>query len=188
MTIRFRRAHRSRGQSMAEFALVAPIFLLLLFSVIQLGLIFGAQNGLVDGVRSAARRAATYRINESSFDATVFPFSVPGSICNTIRTELTDRLRGAQGQELVVGFLPANLTPTIAYEWQQNPESGQYFLVAHISATYKNPLYVPLVSFFLDSSDASPGDGFLSLSASEEMRVENPPLDTPGSLSTHTCT
>ena len=173
---------------MAEFALVAPIFLLLLFSVIQLGLVFGAQNGLVDGVRSAARRAATYRINEQSFDPTVFPFSVPGSICNTIRTELTDRLRGAQGQELVVGFVPANLTPTIAYEWQQNPESGQYFLVAHISATYKNPLYVPLVSFFLDSSDASPGDGFLSLSASEEMRVENPPLDTPGSLSTHTCT
>jgi len=186
--LRLRRAQGSHGQSMAEFALVAPIFLLLLFSVVQLGLVFGAQNGLVDGVRSAARRAATYRINEQSFDPTVFPFSVPGSICNTIRTELTDRLRGAQGQELLVGFVPANLSSTIAYEWQQNPESGQYFVVAHISATYKNPLYVPLVSFFLDSTDASPGDGFLSLSASEEMRVENPPLATPGSLSTHTCT
>jgi Flp pilus assembly protein TadG len=173
---------------MAEFALVAPIFLLLLFSVIQLGLVFGAHNGLVDGVRSAARRAATYRINEQSFNATVFPYSVTGSICNTVRTELIDRLRGAQGQELLVGFKPANLAPTIAYEWEQNPESGQYFLVAHVAATYKNPLYVPLVSFFLDSSDANPGDGFLTLSASEDMRVENPPLDTPGSLSTQTCT
>jgi len=182
------RAHGTSGQSMAEFALVAPIFLLLLFSVIQLGLVFGAHNGLVDGVRSAARRAATYRINEQSSDPTVFPFSVPGSICNTVRTELTDRLRGAQGQELVVGFVPANLSSTIAYEWQPNPETGQYFLVAHISATYKNPLYVPLVSFFLDSSDATPGDGFLTLSASEQMRIENPPLDPPGSLSTHTCT
>ena len=188
MSTRLVRARRADGQAMAEFALVAPIFLLLLFSVIQLGLIFGAQNGLVDGVRSAARRAATYRINEASFDPTVFPYSVPGSICNTVRTELTDRLRGAQGQELLVGFVPANLSSTIAYEWQQNPESGQYFLVAHITATYKNPLYVPLVSFFLDSSDANPGDGFLTLSASEQMRVENPPLATPASLATQACT
>jgi Flp pilus assembly protein TadG len=172
---------------MAEFAVVAPIFLLLLFSVIQLGLIFGSQNGLVDGVRSAARRAATYRINDQSFDSTVFPYSVPGSICNTIKTELTDRLGGAQGQELLIGFVPGNLAPTIAYEWQQNPD-GQYFLVAHIAATYKNPLYVPLVSFFLDSSDANPGDGFLTLSASEQMRVENPPLDPTGTPVNHTCT
>ena len=186
--IALRRCQRARGQSLAEFALVAPIFLLLLFTIIQLGLVFGAHNGLVDGVRSAARRAATFRINEQSFDSTVFPFSVPGSICNTVQTELTDRLRGAQGQELLVGYVAANLSSTIAYEWQQNPESGHYFLVAHITATYKNPLYVPLVSFFLDGSDASPGDGFLTLSASEQMRVENPPLETPGSLSTHTCT
>ena len=67
-----RHAGDRAGQSLAEFALVAPIFFLLVFGVIQLGLVIAAQNGLVDGVREAARRAATYRINEGSFDATVW--------------------------------------------------------------------------------------------------------------------
>jgi hypothetical protein len=163
---------RAGGQSLVEFALVAPIFFLLVFAVIQLGLIFAAHNGLVDGVRSAARRAATYRINEQSFDGSIW-----SSICGSIEQELVDRLGGQQGQELVVGFNRANLGGTIAYEWEQNPE-GDYFLVAHISATYGNPLYVPLIGYFLDGTDGA-SDDKLTLTASEQMRVENPALDTP---------
>jgi hypothetical protein len=174
---RFRRRRASSGQSLAEFALVAPIFFLLVFSIIQLGLVFGAQNGLVDGVRSAARRAATYRLNEGSFDATVW-----GGICATIEQTLMDRLSGDQGQEMLIGFLPANLTTAITYQFEPNPESGDYFLVAEISAAYRNQLYVPLVSAFLDASDGS-NDGFLTLTASEQMRVENPPLDIPTTFS-----
>src|SRR5436190_16514007 len=121
-----RRRGKAHGQALAEFALVAPIFFLLVFSVIQLGLVLAAQNGLVDGVRSATRRAATYRINEASFDPSVWP-----SICSTIDSELRTRL-GVR----VIGFAPSHLTPTIRYEWQQNPEGGEYFLVAHISASY----------------------------------------------------
>jgi len=158
----------ARGQSLAEFALIAPIFFLLVFSVIQLGLVMAAQNGLVDGVRSAARRAATYRVNEQSFDASIW-----SSICSTINTELTTRL-----QTRVIGFSSTRLTRTITYEWQQNPESGEYFLVAHISASYNNPLYVPLVSAFLDRADGT-ADDQLTLTASEQMRVENPALTTP---------
>jgi Flp pilus assembly protein TadG len=166
----------AQGQSLAEFALVAPIFFLLVFSVIQLGLVMASQNGLVDGVRSAARRAATYRINEQSFDASVWP-----SICSTINSELTTRL-----QIRVIGFTSARLTRSIAYEWQQNPESAQYFLVAHISASYANPLYVPLVSAFLDRSDGVVDDR-MTLTASEQMRIENPALTTPASLSSQSC-
>jgi hypothetical protein len=167
---------RERGQSLAEFALVAPIFFLLVFSVIQLGLIMASQNGLVDGVRSATRRAATYRVNEQSFDASTF-----ASICSTIDTELTTRL-GTR----VIGFSPALLTRTIAYEWQPAPETGEYFLVAHITASYKNPLYVPLVSAFLDRSDGVV-DNRMALTASEQMRIENPALETPASLTAQSC-
>ena len=35
---------------MVEFALVAPVFFLLLFSIIELGIVFGTQNGLVTGL------------------------------------------------------------------------------------------------------------------------------------------
>lgn len=172
-----RRRHGDRGQSLAEFALVAPIFFLLIFAVIQFGLILAAQNGLVDGVRNAARRAATYRINELSFDGTVFP-----GICGTIETELNDRLAKS-----LVGYAAARVDSQISYEWEANPETGEHFLVAHVHAAFDNVLYVPLVSFFLEGSDGTPGDGLLTLYADESMRVENPALDTPASLTTQNC-
>jgi Flp pilus assembly protein TadG len=171
-----RRRREFHGQALAEFALVAPIFFLLVFSVIQLGLVMAAQNGLVDGVRSAARRAATYRINEGSFDPTVW-----SSICSTIDADLLSRL-----QTRVIGYSASRVTRTISYEWQQNPENGEYFLVAHISASYHNQLYVPLVSYFLDQSDGTI-DNQLTLAASEQMRVENPALTTPANLAAQTC-
>lgn len=155
---------------------MAPIFFMLVFGVIQVGLVMAAQNGLVDGVRSAARRAATYRINEGSFDGTVFP-----SICSTIEAELDERLA-----DRVIGYAPGRVTRQITYQWEQNPSTGDYFLVAQVDATYANPLYVPLISFFLDGADGT-NDGSLSLDASEQMRVENPSLDTPTSLTAQAC-
>jgi TadE-like protein len=153
------------GQSLAEFTLVAPIFFLLLFTVIQVGLIFGTQNGLVNGVREAARRAATYRINDGSFDAAVW-----GTICGAVRSEVYEL-----GDRAIPAYSPSHLHPTVAYEWQANPETHEYFLVAHVSATYDNQLYVPLVGWLLDATDGTV-DGFLTLHASEQMRVENPAL------------
>jgi Flp pilus assembly protein TadG len=167
----------ARGQSLAEFALVAPIFFLLVFFVIQLGLVMASQNGLVDGVRSATRRAATYRINELTFQDA----ALKTSICSTIDAELTTRLRTR-----VIGFTPSNLTRTIAYEWQQNPGGADYFIVAHITANYANTLYVPLVSAFLDRSDGTV-DNKMTLTASEQMRIENPALDPPASGTAITC-
>jgi Flp pilus assembly protein TadG len=162
------RRSRSRGQALAEFAIIAPLFFLMIFFVVQIGLIFAAQNGLVDGVRNAARRAATYRINDQSFDTTVW-----SSICSTIATELDRQL--SDSRTGIIGFTSANRTRSIAYEWEQNPGGGDYFLVAHVSATYKNQLYVPLVSAFLDITDGVL-DNMVQLSASEKMRVENPGL------------
>jgi Flp pilus assembly protein TadG len=163
---------RNGGQALAEFAMVAFWFFILVFGVIQIGLVMAAQNGLVDGVRTAARRAATYRINEASFDVTVWP-----TICTTIEDELKARLKSR-----VIGYNVAHLDYTITYDWQQNPQSSEHFLVAHIAATYGNPLYVPLIARFLDGTDGTV-DNTLTLTASEQMRVENPALDGPSSTS-----
>jgi Flp pilus assembly protein TadG len=155
---------------MVEFAMIAPIFFLLLFAVIQLGLLFGAQNGLVNAVRDSTRRAATYRINEASFDGGV----TIGGICTTIRQEIDRRL------QQMPGFVTANRTATIDYEWKANNDTPQtFFLVAHITVQYFHPLYVPLVGLFLDGTDGT-NDGRLRLEASEQMRVENPDILTSG--------
>jgi Flp pilus assembly protein TadG len=50
-----------QGQSMTEFALVLPILALLLFGVIQFGLVFNNYLTLTDAVRAGARKAAVGR-------------------------------------------------------------------------------------------------------------------------------
>lgn len=169
-----RRTRRARdGQALAEFALVAPIFFLLLFGVIQLGLLMASQNGLVNGVRDSARRAATYRVNDESFDGGV-TFS---AICDSVSTELVNRLR-----KEIPGFDSTRLSRTIRYEFVAEPTTG-YSLVAHVTASYANPIYVPLVGIVIHPSDPAS----YPLSASEQMRVENPTL-TPASVTAQTCT
>src|SRR5438309_3135536 len=50
-----------QGQSMTEFALVLPILALLLFGVIQFGIVFNHYITLTDAVRAGARKAAVGR-------------------------------------------------------------------------------------------------------------------------------
>jgi len=49
------------GQTMAEFAMVLPILVLLLFGVIQFGILFNNYVTLTDAVRAGARKAAVSR-------------------------------------------------------------------------------------------------------------------------------
>jgi hypothetical protein len=53
------RSRGSRGQALAEFALVAPILFLLVGGVIQFGIVFWDMNTLNQVVRDAGRYAAT---------------------------------------------------------------------------------------------------------------------------------
>ena len=58
----FRRVKRgSSGQAMAEMAIVLPVFLLLLFGIIQFGIVFNHYLALTDAVRAGARTAAVSR-------------------------------------------------------------------------------------------------------------------------------
>jgi Flp pilus assembly protein TadG len=164
---------RDRGQALPEFALIAPIFFLLIFGVIQLGLIMASQNGLVNGVRDATRKAATFRVNELSFANSAF--------CTDIGDQLTSDLATS-----IPGFVVANLTYAIGYQWEQDPDTNQWFVVAHVEASYKNQLYVPLISFFFDAVDGVTDDR-LELDATEQMRVENPALDRPADTSDQIC-
>lgn len=60
MSIR-RRIRDERGQSATEFALVLPILCLLLFGVIQFGILYNNYVTLTDAVRAGARKAAVSR-------------------------------------------------------------------------------------------------------------------------------
>jgi Flp pilus assembly protein TadG len=60
--IRFR---NERGQTMTEFALVLPILAVLLFGVIQFGIVFNNYVTLTDAVRAGARKGAVGRFSAS---------------------------------------------------------------------------------------------------------------------------
>ena len=161
------RATPSGGQALVEFAIVIPIFLLILFAIIQLGLLFGGQNGLVNGIRDTARYGSTSRVITKPEAA---------SACGLVLSHLTSVL-GPPRNELL-GFAPADLVPSVAYAWQQQPD-GLWYVQLKVHADYKFPLYVPLVSTLLDGMDGVT-DQKLRLSAQEEMRIENDPLPDVG--------
>jgi Flp pilus assembly protein TadG len=50
-----------QGQSMTEFALVLPILVMLLFGVIQFGIVFNNYITVTDAVRAGARKGAVSR-------------------------------------------------------------------------------------------------------------------------------
>jgi len=56
---RSRSRERSRGQSLAEFALVFPILMVILGGIIQFGIIFWGQNTLTQIARDTGRWAST---------------------------------------------------------------------------------------------------------------------------------
>ena len=154
---------REGGQALVEFALVAPIFLLILFGIIQLGLLFAGQNGLTSAVRETARYAAPYLVVDSTGAQTT---------CATVAQSLVDLLGG---NPLTADPSSNRTFPLVTYSTLTDP-SGNSYLEVTVKAEYKFPLYVPLVGNFLDGMDGV-SDSNLRISAQEEMRVEN---DTTG--------
>lgn len=80
MKRKFFRTKREQGQTMTEFALVLPLLALLLFGVIQFGIVFHQYVTLTDAVRTGARQGAVGR-----------NLSNPGStVVNRVRTSAAD--------------------------------------------------------------------------------------------------
>lgn len=158
---------------MVEFALIAPIFFLLLFSIIQFGILFGGQNGLVASARELARYAAPYRV-KSFVDA--------GNVCadGRLRTQIDTFMR-----QSIPGYGAANVkSRTITYSFNTNP-NGSYYAQLTVRVVYNYPLYVPLVGGLIDGFDGT-SDGKFTLDATETMRIENDDLSASAAAGTYT--
>jgi Flp pilus assembly protein TadG len=157
------------GQALVEFALVIPIFLLIMFAIIQLGLLFGGQNSLVNAVRETARYAAPYRVIDHD------------GAQDTCDNFVLAKLQSALKANPLTSDTTTREVPHVEYTWLPDPD-GTYYVQISVKADYKLPLYVPLIAQFLDGMDGVK-DNSLRLSAKEEMRIENgplaPPPDTP---------
>jgi len=88
-----------QGQTMAEFAIVLPVLMLVVFAVIQFGILFNNFVALTDAVRAGARTAAVSRTAADPVGAVV------------------QRVQSATGD-----LNQSNLTVTVTSGWQHGDD------------------------------------------------------------------
>jgi hypothetical protein len=91
-----RRRSNSRGQALVEFALIFPIFILLLVSIFDLGHVVWANNSLATAARESARFAVVHG-GGTSVDCPQGPLSA--------------EYDGTPATTEICGFMPSSLDP-----------------------------------------------------------------------------
>ena len=183
-----RRGRRDRGQSLVEFALVLPVLAVILFAIVQFGFLFAGQVGLTNAVRDAARTAA---VNQGADATRLGGCTTTGSLTGTnaqkayqsLLNRLPVQVPGYQSSRLVAGCtVVSGYTDTSArYCSYLNAGGTTYSIRLILTAAYRHPLFVPIVGTIVDGFDGTT-DNALKIRATEEMRVENPPLSTSGGI------
>lgn len=161
-----------RGQALVEFALILPVLMLILMSIIQLGFIFGAQIGLINGVREGARYGSLT--------------PTTGANASTVGPAVQSYLTTTVLPTNVMGYSASNLSASVSYCGYQNPGSSTYSVRLTVSARYAHPLFIPLVGVILDGFDGT-GDSALAITSTERFRVENMPLNASEVASLPAC-
>jgi Flp pilus assembly protein TadG len=145
-----------RGQAMTEFALIAPLFFLLIFGVIQMGILFGGQIALTNAAREVARYASTVPANQS---------------LGTIQAQADPIL-----QRSIPAYNAGASVANVLYCWYTNPTpTVTYSQKVIVTIQYGHTLFVPLVGGLIDGFDGTP-DNMYTTTAREEMKVETIPL------------
>lgn len=99
------------GASALEFALIAPILLLLVMGIIEFGFVFQAQLALTHAAREGAREASVGKFSAADVQAQAFP-ATPA-----IATSPSPPSAAASGD-------PITVTLTYDYDWQVLPFPG----------------------------------------------------------------
>jgi hypothetical protein len=148
------RGHR-RGQSLAEFALIFPVFMLILGGIIQFGVIFWGQNTLNQVVRDTGRWAATQQIDCGPSDDTTALEALIESTADDIAS--TSSLVGFDGSFGAADVAVSWTGPTCP------PDDNQDEAWVDITISHSVPIFFPLI----------PGNGLLT--SSTEFRMEPAP-------------
>jgi Flp pilus assembly protein TadG len=85
--------HRSRGQALAEFALIAPLFFLLLFGIIEAGRFIFYYEVLNNATREGARYAIVN--GDNSLDCPTGPAATASKACDTTGEDVVQKVRAS---------------------------------------------------------------------------------------------
>jgi Flp pilus assembly protein TadG len=98
---------------MAEFAIVAPVLLLVLMGIMQLGIVYNNWVTLTDAARAGARKAAVCRSGCSPDATTAVTNAVKNSAANLTQANLTVTVTSTWAQG-------ADATVSASYPWSIN--------------------------------------------------------------------
>jgi len=178
-----RHRHRDHGQSVAELALVLPVLLLVLLSILQIGFLLFTQVGLINAAREAARNASNIPVSTVAQASTA---------ADAYYLRLTDASTGFLTRN-VSGYDDSHLIDTGAPKtrvcyYSFTDASGAPAVMARVDVQYSHPLFVPIISTILDAFDGATDGGF-RMSVLEDIRVANPVPTTTniGDINSQTC-
>ena len=169
---------RARGQSLVEFAIVFPVFMLIFFAIVQFGLIFWAQNTLTQVVRDTGRWAATQQTRP----------------CDSGGSALVTKANAIALQSSLLGYTAGQWSGTpaafdvspapregIEASWPLStdppggflntdcpPDTNQIAWFLNIRAHHQVPLFFPIIGQFIPSCNATN----CTLSSSVQYRME----------------
>jgi Flp pilus assembly protein TadG len=129
-----RRSRRGRAQALVEFALVAPLFFLLLFGIIEAGRFIFYYEILNNATREGARYAIVNGAN--TLGCPTGPPAPGSTACDPAGNDVVARVRSAAFGALS----PITVTPT----WT-NPANNGRGATVRVAASYTYRPIVPLV-------------------------------------------
>ena len=108
MNTKRNRIRDEQGQTMAEFAIVLPILIVLLFGIVQFGILFNNYVTLTDAARAGARAAA---VSRQSGDPT-------GTATAAVRSSANDLNQAKLGVSVSSAWTPGSqVTVTATYPY-----------------------------------------------------------------------
>jgi Flp pilus assembly protein TadG len=151
---------RRRAQSMVEFALIVPLLLMLMFGIIELGIMFSIYIGMTNSAREAARAGAIYQ-----HTGTPYLSSDPGATAaidaarkQYISQVLTDTLNPMIDSKTVTVTVTYTGTSVLDPEAPSVYRSGDY---VEVSLSHDHPLFFGVL-----------GPQKITIRATSAMRIE----------------
>lgn len=154
----FRRMRRDsrKGSAAIEFAMIAPVFFLLIFGIIETGILFFADSTLQHATDDAARQVRTGQIQSQNLSATDFRNSICAEIAAIMNCDsnLQIDLRSFSN------FSSANFPPPLDKNGQLDPnldkfQPGNAGDVVLLRTFYTWGVMTPLLAPFLSNMSGS---------------------------------
>jgi len=156
-----RSIHRTDGQSAVEFALTAPLLLMLIFGIIELGIMFSIYVGMTNSAREAARAGAVYQYNGTPF------LSTDTTAQSKIDAERKKYITDIITQTIHPVIDPTTVKPTIIYTSTAvlatgvSPNVYRSGDMLDVQLSHDHPLFFGLL-----------GSQKITIKATSEMRIE----------------